>query len=361
MLVAFSTAVGGRRDCQSAPDGPSAAADGAATRAGDEAGAAALAGDALGGPCGAAQPATAAKIIKRTIDRTAADYTRLSLDRLHGEVGRSVYGPTNVSPSNRLRNLVLPAWLAGMVACTSAGPPASAPQTNAQAARVSTPASLVLRGGTVVTVDETKPRAQAIAVDGDRIVAVGTDAEIAAWVGPSTQIIELDGRTAIPGFIEGHGHFLSLGFSRIQLDLTRVDSWEKIVAMVKEAASRAKPGDWIYGRGWHQSKWTSVPKPNVEGVPPHDALSAVSPQNPVFLGHASGHAAFVNAAAMARAGIDDKTPDPKGGTIVRDAKGNATGLLREAAQTLAARAFSARDDVLEHRKAKLAAEECLAK
>ena len=100
------------------------------------------------------------------------------------------------------------------------------------------------------------------------------------------------------------------------------------------AAGAAAPGEWIRGRGWHQEKWDDVPEPNVDEVPLHDGLSAVSPDNPVLLGHASGHAAFANAKAMELAGIERDTPDPPGGTIVRDADGRATGLLRETAQRL---------------------------
>ena len=222
-------------------------------------------------------------------------------------------------------------------------------------------ATLVLRGGAVVTVDDKKPRAEAIAVDGERILAVGSNAEIQRFIGPDTKVMELEGRMAMPGFIEGHGHFLSIGFSRIQLDLTKVKNWDEIVSMVAEAAKSTPPGGWIFGRGWHQAKWDTVPKPNVDGVPVHDALSKVSPDNPVFLGHASGHAAFVNAKAMALAGIDDKTPDNPGGTIVRDAKGRATGLLRESAENIVTAVMEGRDDTLELRKAKLAADECLAK
>ena len=196
------------------------------------------------------------------------------------------------------------------------------------------PADLVLLHGNVVTVDPQEPRAQAIAVQGDRIVAVGADAEVQRLAGPSTKVIDLRGRLAIPGFIEGHGHYLGLGESRLILDLTRATTWEEIVAQVAEAARQAKPGAVIKGRGWHQEKWTRAPKPNVEGVPLHASLDRVSPANPVILDHASGHAAFVNARALKLAGITRKTPDPPGGEIVKDAGGEPTGLLRESAQLL---------------------------
>lgn len=241
------------------------------------------------------------------------------------------------------------------VACTT--PPAPAPQ---EAKAVEPPATLVLRGGPVVTVDPDQPRAEAIAVRNDRIVVVGSRAEVDPLVGPETKVIELNGQMVMPGFVEGHGHFLSLGFSKIQLDLNGVTSWDEIVEMVGEAAKTAKPGTWIFGRGWHQSKWTKVPEPNVEGLPVHDALSAVSPNNPVFLGHASGHAGYANAKAMELGGVTEETADPPGGTIVRDKKGRPIGAFRETAQRLVAPSRSG-DAELEQRKAKLAAEECLKK
>ena len=209
-------------------------------------------------------------------------------------------------------------------------------------------ADLVLTGGRVVTVDDALPEAEALAVTGYAITAVGTNEEIAGYVGPSTEVIELDGRLVVPGFIEGHGHYMSLGRAKMILDLTTATSWDDIVRMVGDAASRAAPGEWVTGRGWHQEKWTSTPEPSVDGVPLHTDLSAASPRNPVNLGHASGHASFANALAMQLAGIDDDTPDPPGGTIVRDASGAATGLLRETAQLLVgdaiARAGEGRSD-----------------
>jgi predicted amidohydrolase YtcJ len=195
-------------------------------------------------------------------------------------------------------------------------------------------ADLVLRGGVVVTVDDTLPEAEAIAVDGYEIVAVGSDGEIDAYVGPDTEVIDLEGRLAIPGFIEGHGHYMSVGWAKTILDLTEAATWDEIVELVGEAARQAEPGDWIFGWGWHQEKWSKVPEPNVDGVPLHRDLSEVSPNNPVSLSHASGHAILVNAAALELAGVDANTPDPAGGTIVRDDRGDPTGLLRESAEGL---------------------------
>ena len=203
------------------------------------------------------------------------------------------------------------------------------------------PATMVLRGGSILTMDDARPDAQALAVRGDRIVAVGTADEIAAFVGPATEVIDLAGLTAVPGLIEGHGHFMGLGQSRMVLDLMDATSWEQIVAMVGDAAAKAKPGDWILGRGWHQEKWTSVPQPNVEGFPLHDALSKAAPDNPVMLEHASGHASYVNARAMQAAGITAATRNPPGGDILKDRAGRPIGVLRETASGLADSAFDA--------------------
>lgn len=202
-------------------------------------------------------------------------------------------------------------------------------------------ADLVLTGGRVVTVDAELPEAEAVAMRDGRIVAVGSSDEIAAYVGDATEVVDLEGRLAIPGFIEGHGHYMSLGRSKETLDLMDATSWEEIVSMVEQAVANAEPGQWIEGRGWHQEKWTSIPAGSVDGVPLHDALSAVSPDNPVRLGHASGHAAFVNAAVLEAAGITADTPNPPGGEIVKDAEGQPTGMLRETAQGLAGRAREA--------------------
>lgn len=200
------------------------------------------------------------------------------------------------------------------------------------------PADLVLRNGKVVTMNPAQPTAQAIAVRGDRITALGTDRAAQAWIGPSTKVIDLHGMTAIPGFIEGHGHFTGVGEYRMGLDLREARTWNDIVDQVARAVKQAKPGDWIIGRGWHQSKWSSAPAPNVEGFPLHESLDKVSPNNPVLLTHASGHAAFVNGKALELSGVTPQTPNPSGGEILKDAKGNPTGLLRERAQGVVARA-----------------------
>jgi predicted amidohydrolase YtcJ len=196
------------------------------------------------------------------------------------------------------------------------------------------PADLILTNGRVATVDPDKPVAEAVAVRGDRIEAVGTSRDIKAYIGQKTEVIDLAGRFAMPGFIESHAHFTGVGAAKMQLELMKTRNWDEIVAMVAEAAKRAKPGEWIVGRGWHQEKWDRKPLQAVEGFPTHDLLSRAAPDNPVILTHASGHATMANAKAMELAGIARKTPNPPGGQIVRDAKGNATGVFKETASGL---------------------------
>ena len=195
-------------------------------------------------------------------------------------------------------------------------------------------ADMVLRNGTVISVDAQRSQHQGLAIKEGKILALGTDEEISQYIGANTQVIELDGRTAIPGLIEGHGHFLSLGRAQQILDLTQAQSFGDIVSQVAVAADSAEPGQWIFGRGWHQDKWQPEDIDTVEGVPTNKSINQVAPDNPVYLVHASGHAAFANDAALRAAGVTGATDDPTGGTIVRDAQGRATGLLRENAQKL---------------------------
>jgi len=230
------------------------------------------------------------------------------------------------------------------------------------------PADLVLRGGKVATVDPALGNAEAIAVNGYQVTAVGSNDEISAYIGPDTEVIELNGRFAMPGFIEGHGHYMGLGRSKQILDLSKVSNWGQIVTMVSGAVDKAQPGEWIFGRGWHQDKWDSVPDDAVDGVPRNDTLNAVSPDNPVVLGHASGHAGYFNDAALDAAGITDDTPDPAGGTIVRTPDGRATGLMRETAQRLLSEAIGIyqgrltpeEQEQIDRERVMLAADEALA-
>ena len=196
------------------------------------------------------------------------------------------------------------------------------------------PADLVLRGGRILTLDAAVPEAQALAARNGAIVAIGSNADMDRFVGSNTQVIDLAGQLAIPGFIEGHAHFNNIGEGKMNLELMNTKSWNEIVQMVAQAVEKAKPGQWIIGRGWHQEKWSSTPEPNVEGFPTHASLDKVSPNNPVILTHASGHASFANQKALELSGITAKSQNPEGGEILKDKSGNPTGLLRETASRL---------------------------
>ncbi len=201
-------------------------------------------------------------------------------------------------------------------------------------------ADMVLTNGNIVTVDPDQPAAEAVALNGDRITAVGTAAEINPYIGDVTEVIDLAGQTAIPGFIEGHGHYTSFGGSLLILDFRYAQSFAEIVSMVEGAVAETEPGEWIIGRGWHQDKWEVKEDELVEGLPMHDSLSAVTPDNPAMLIHTSGHGVFVNQKAMSLVELGDDSVAPEGGEIVRDANGRATGMMRESAQDVFRQAFS---------------------
>jgi predicted amidohydrolase YtcJ len=229
------------------------------------------------------------------------------------------------------------------------------------------PADLILRNGKLLTLDAARPEATALAIAGDRILAVGTDAEVDRFRGEATRVVDLAGRTAIPGFIDGHAHFVGIGDARIALDLRGAKSWDEVVSRVALAAKTARAGEWILGRGWHQKEWASPPEPNVEGFPLHASLSTISPANPVLLSHASGHAAFANAMALKLGGVGRDTKSPAGGEVLMDASGEPTGLLREEAENLVlaalqkdlARRTPAQVTADLDRRIDLAVEECL--
>ncbi|HEY2250111.1 MAG TPA: amidohydrolase family protein, partial [Planctomycetaceae bacterium] len=241
--------------------------------------------------------------------------------------------------------------------------------SSADAADPPPPADLVLLNGTIVTVDPDRPQVQALAARGEKIVALGTAADLAPLVGPRTRAIDLKGRLAIPGFIEGHGHLTGLGEARLSLDLGQARSWDDVVALVAARAKQTPVGEWIIGDGWHQGRWDNPPKPAVEGYPVHQALSRETPHHPVLLKHSTGHMCFANLRAMQLAGIDRTSPDAAGGKILRDKAGDATGAFREEAQNaiysawgkFRARLSPQQRETQTLRGIELAVDECLAK
>lgn len=230
-------------------------------------------------------------------------------------------------------------------------------------------ADLVLTNGNIATIDSKNTIVEAVAVKDGKILFVGSIEEINKYVGPSTKEIDLKGKFVMPGFNESHAHFLGIGESLVNLDLRKAKNWIEAVQIVAEAVKNHKPGEWIVGRGWHQEKFNPAPSPNVNGYPIHDELSKISPNNPVMLSHASGHAVFANAKAMQLAGIVNSTKNPVGGTIVRDKNGNAIGVFEENAENLIRKGYDeylakrTPQEIEDHYKkiAKLAAEDCLKK
>ncbi len=203
-----------------------------------------------------------------------------------------------------------------------------------------TTASLLIYGGPIYTVDSIQPIVEAVAVKEDEILFAGNLLDAEKYKGETTKVIDLKGRTMTPGLIEGHGHFMGLGYNELNLDLMNTKSYQEIVDAVAEQVKKVAPGEWITGRGWHQSKWEEMPSDTVNGFQTHDLLSEVSPDNPVYLRHASGHAGFANAKAMEIAGVLELSKDGvdklevEGGEVMRDGLGRPTGIFNERAMTL---------------------------
>jgi len=192
-------------------------------------------------------------------------------------------------------------------------------------------ADLLLFNGNFSTINTAQPKATAIAITNGRISAIGGSEIVEKYQGFAKKSIDLNDQFAMPGFIEGHGHFSNLGKSLIHLNFLASKNWQEIVDQVAAKAATLEPGVWIEGRGWHQEKWDTALEQQIHGYPFHDQLSAISPNNPVILYHASGHALFANEAAMKAAGVSTENPDPIGGEIIRDGKGNAIGVFEERA------------------------------
>jgi len=190
------------------------------------------------------------------------------------------------------------------------------------------PADLIITGGVVYTADAMRPRAEAVAVKGGRIVFVGSAQEAAVLRGAQTRVIDASGQMVMPGMIDAHGHLPGLGSALRAVDLVGTRSVGEIIAKVAARAAQLPAGSWIIGRGWDQNDWADT------RFPTHDALSRAVPDHPVMLERVDGHATFVNAKAIQLAGITRSTKDPSGGRILRDAAGNATGVLIDNASNL---------------------------
>lgn len=226
-------------------------------------------------------------------------------------------------------------------------------------------ADFYISGGRIYTVDSVNSVIEAVAVKNGKILFAGSDKAGKAYVSESTKLIDLQGAVMTPGFIEGHGHLMEVGYGEMELDLLAVKSYEELVERVRHAVANAEPGEWIVGRGWHQDKWDHLPDKLVKGFQTHHLLSEASPHNPVFLQHASGHAALANAKAMEIAGVNQLSVEgPKdaynveGGEIVRDELGNATGIFNERAMDIIARHIPASSASNDARALDLALKAC---
>ena len=198
----------------------------------------------------------------------------------------------------------------------------------AVSAQAPVPADLIVYNSVVYTVDSAHPMAQAIAVRGNRIAAVGDDAAVLSLRGPSTRAIDAAGATVVPGLQDAHGHVGALGSNLQTLDFRGTTSFEQVVAGVRQRVATTPPGQWILGRGWDQNDWLD------KAWPTEELLSAVAPRHPVYLTRIDGHAALVNRAAMDRAGLTASTADPEGGRIIRGPRDEPTGVLIDRAQDL---------------------------
>lgn len=175
----------------------------------------------------------------------------------------------------------------------------------------------------------------AVAIRDGKIVQIGSSDSLYALYGKEgVELFDCQGQFLMPGFIEGHGHFSAMGKLLMQIDLLDSKSWNEVVDSVSARAKKARPGEWITGFGWHQEKWITKEGLNIDGYPSHELLSKISPDNPVILSHASGHATYANEAAMKLAGITKETVDPAGGRIVRSPNGEPIGVFEERAEEL---------------------------
>jgi len=214
-------------------------------------------------------------------------------------------------------------------------------------------ADLLLLNAHVVTMDDKQPSAEAIAVQGERIVWVGSAAEAKHLYPKAARTIDLHGATVLPGIIDAHTHLIDLGQSLVRLNLKDVPTENEIVERVKQRAASATPGEWILGWGWDEGKWAS-------NYPSNQALSEATPQNPVFLVGLHTFAAWANQRALELAGINKDTKDPENGKILRDEKtGEPTGILLNRAQDLVSKRIPPMTLVQAKRAMQLAARECV--
>ncbi|MEO0470263.1 MAG: amidohydrolase [Bacteroidota bacterium] len=220
-------------------------------------------------------------------------------------------------------------------------------------------ADLVLHNTHIYTINQSQPTAEAVAVSDGKILWVGDNEGAKKWMGEKTEVLDLNGKIVVPGLIESHAHIMGIGAQVQNISLAKTSSYDELIAMVAEAVKETPKGEWIQGRGWHQSKWTPQPE-MVKGYQTHEALSAVSPDHPVFLTHASGHAAFANAKAMEIAGITNGMAFSEDGEVIQYPDGRPTGVFSERAASLISRHIPEPSAAALAKRLELAIEECLA-
>jgi predicted amidohydrolase YtcJ len=194
-------------------------------------------------------------------------------------------------------------------------------------------ADLVLVNGKIYTVDNARPVVSALAVRGGRILFVGSNAEARVLANRSTRVIDLKGATVVPGIVDAHAHLVGLGITLARVNLAGSTSYDEVIERVKAFSKDVKPGGWILGRGWDQTRWTN------KEFPTHEALSRAFPDNPVVLTRIDGHALLANAKAMEIARVSAGTTDPEGGRILRLPSGAPAGVFVDKAQGLIGRAI----------------------
>ena len=187
-------------------------------------------------------------------------------------------------------------------------------------------ADSVYRNGNIYTVDKAFSTATALAVKGDKLVYVGDEAGVNAYIGAGTKVVDLGGKTVLPGLVEGHMHVTGLGSSLMNLDCFWMPK-QTILDQVKAAAQQAEPGQWIQGRGWMNTVWDDT------NYPTKEELDAVAPNNPVFLTRACGHMGWANSKALELAKITKDTPNPQGGEYLKNADGGLLGCMTDTAMT----------------------------
>jgi predicted amidohydrolase YtcJ len=200
--------------------------------------------------------------------------------------------------------------------------------TNNLSAQSKPVADLIITNAKIWTVDKAHPTAQAVAVLGDRIIAVGSNADVDVLRGHDTKVINAGGKLVLPGFNDAHVHFVSGGLQLESVQLNDATSKQEFVRRIAEQARKTPKGEWIQGGDWDETKWNPLSLPTKELIDP------VTPDNPVFVSRYDGHSALANSAALRLAGVTSQTPDPPGGVIVRDPQGNPTGDLKDAATDL---------------------------